>query len=332
MKVLFIGGTGTISSACVAAAVEHGYAVTLLNRGESSLRPAPAGVEIVRADIHDPDSVRAALGEREFDVVANFIAYAPETVERDIERFRGRTGQYVFISSCAVYEAPAKRLPVVESAARRSPWSYAQAKIAGEELLNRAYREEGFPATIVRPFHTYDHAMVPISLAPGGDWTVIDRMRRGAPIPVCGDGTSVWALLHNTDFAKAFVGLLGRPEAVGESFHITSEEVLTWNQVHELLAAAAGVEPNLVHLASEAIARIEPELGALMLYSISQSLYFDNSKVRALVPGWGTTVQFATGAREIVEWYDAHPERRVVNEQADALFDRFVAVAQAAGA
>jgi nucleoside-diphosphate-sugar epimerase len=327
MRVLFVGGTGKMSAACVAAAAARGFAVTVVSRGETAVRAVPDGVEVVRADVREPGALRSALGRREFDVVAEFLAYEPARVRADLELFRGRIGQYVFISSCAVYEVPARKLPISESAPRRSSWKYARDKIAGEEILVRAHRDEGFPATIVRPFHTYDRTVVPVSLMPFGGWTVIDRMRRGLPIVVPGDGTSLWALLHSGDFATGFVGLLGNPRAIGESVHITSSEPLTWNQIHELLAAAAGVQANLVHVTSRAIARVEPEVGARLLGSIAHSLVFDNGKIKALVPEFAETVPFAAGAREIVGWFDARRERRVVDEQAHALFDRLAAVA-----
>ena len=317
--MLFIGGTGIISSACSQRAVDSGLDLTILNRGGSTTRPAPQGVRVLHADVRDPDSVREALGDEEFDVVADFIAFTPDHVAADVELFRGRTGQYVFISSASAYQTPPARLPVVESTPLRNPfWQYSRDKIACEDLLVRAHREEAFPATIVRPSHTYDRTLVPLE----GGWTLVERMRRGAPVVIHGDGTSLWTLTHHTDFAKGFTGLLGHPAAVGDSFHITSDEALTWNRIAADLAAAAGVgEPRIVHVPSDAIAAADPEVGAGLLGDKAHSMVFDNSKVRALVPDYVATVPFHLGAREIVGWYDADPARRAADPRVEALHD-----------
>jgi len=321
-SVLFIGGTGIISSACVRQAQASGLAVTVLNRGESSTRPLPDGVESVRGDIRSPDSVREALGGREFDTVAEFVAFAPEHVQADLELFEGRTGQYVFISSASAYQTPPSRLPITESTPLRNPfWQYSRDKIACEDVLVEAYRERGFPATIVRPSHTYDRTALPTM----GGFTDIDRMLRGAPVVVHGDGTSLWTITHNTDFAVAFVGILGRPEAVGDSFHITGDHAPTWDQIYTWLARAAGAEPNLVHVASETIAAIRPELGPGLIGDKAHSMVFDNSKVKALVPEFRTTVTYADAARETIAWFDAHPKQQVVDAELDAAFDRMAA-------
>jgi nucleoside-diphosphate-sugar epimerase len=325
---LFIGGTGIISSACAALAVARGFELTVLNRGTTAARPLPDGVEVLQADIRDAASVRSVLGERTFDVVVDFVAFVPAHVRTDIALFTGRTGQYVFISSASAYQKPPARLPIVESTPLRNPeWQYSRDKIACEDLLVAAYRNDGFPATIVRPSHTYDRTTVPLL----GHWTALDRMRRGRGVVVPGDGTSLWTLTHHTDFAKAFVGLLGHPQAIGDSFHITSDQVLTWNQIHHLMAAAAGVEPRLVQIASRTIAAAVPDLGPGLLGDKAHSVIFDNSKVRALVPDYVATVPFAAGAREIVDWHDADPARRKVDEALDAAFDKLVADALPVG-
>lgn len=321
IKALFIGGTGVISTASSHRAAELGIDLCLLNRGQSDKRPVPEGVEILQADIRDPASARAAIGSRDFDVVADFVAFTPEHVQTDIDLFRGRTGQYVFISSASAYQTPPSRLPIVESTPLRNPvWAYSQAKIACEDLLTRAYRDEQFPATIVRPSHTYDRTSVPYDTG----WTMVDRMRRGKEVVVHGDGTSLWVLTHSTDFAKAFVGLLGRPQAIGDSFHITSDEVLTWNQIHEMLAAAAGVEPGIVHVTSDAILAADEQWGHGLLGDKAHSMVFDNSKVRSLVPDYVATIPFSQGAQEIVAWHDEDPSRQQVDEHMDALLDRLV--------
>ena len=280
MKVLFIGGTGVISSACAELALARGIELYLLNRGESA-RPAPAGARILRADIRDRAGTQAALAGLAFDAVVDWVAFTPEHVAADIEIFRGRTAQYVFISSATVYEKPPRRLPITESTPLGNPfWAYAANKVACEELLQQAHRTEGFPVTIVRPSHTYDRTKLPTL----GYYTAIARLRAGKPAVVHGDGTSLWVLTHHRDFAVGFVGLLGNPRAVGEAFHITSDELLTWNQIYTLLARAAGAEPNLVHVPSEVIARFDPELGAGLLGDKAHSVIFDNSKIRELRP------------------------------------------------
>jgi nucleoside-diphosphate-sugar epimerase len=319
VNVLFIGGTGEISAACSQRAIEVGIDLSLLTRGQG--RPAPAGAELLQADIRDPAAARAAIGTREFDVVVNFVAFTPDQVRADVDLFRGRAGQYVFISSASAYQKPVSRLPIVESTPLRNPvLPYSQAKIACEDLLVRAYRDDAFPATIVRPSHTYDGTRVPYDTG----WTMIDRMRRGEEVVVHGDGTSLWTLTHSRDFAKAFVGLLGRPQAIGDSFHITSDEVLTWNQIHEILAAAAGAEARIVHVPSDAILAADDAWGRSLLGDKAHSLIFDNSKIRGLVPDYVATIPFSRGAREIIDWYDEDPSRRDVDPRIDSLLDRLV--------
>ncbi len=321
---LFIGGTGRISSACVSRALQLGHRVTALNRGENALRPVPDEVEQVHADIRRPDTVRKALGERTFDAVADFVAFVPEHVENDIELFTGKTGQYVFISSASAYQTPPQRLPVTESTPLRNPyWQYSRDKIACEDRLWRAYREDGFPMTIVRPSHTYDRT----SMVTTGRWTDIARMRAGRPVVVHGDGTSLWTITHQRDFAVAFVGLLGRAEAVGDHFHITGDHAPTWNQIYEWLAQAAGVaEPKLVHVPSEVIAAVRPDLGPGLVGDKTHSMVFDNSKVKALVPEFQTTITFDDGAREILAWHEAHPDAQRVDPEIEATWDRLVSM------
>ncbi|WP_309124674.1 SDR family oxidoreductase [Arthrobacter sp.] len=326
VKVLCIGGTGVISTAVVDLALAHGYSVTILNRGSTTERPPAARAEVVQADIRKPDEVRAALGNRMFDVVVDFVAFTPDHVAADIELFAGRTGQYVFISSASAYQKPPASLPIRESTPLRNPyWQYSRDKIACEDLLVGAYREQGFPITIVRPSHTYDHTKIAIT----GGWTDIARMRAGRPVLVHGDGTSLWTLTHSTDFAKAFVGLLGLPQAIGDSFTITSDEFLPWNRIYQIFAEAAGApEPELVHVASETIAAHLPDLGPQLVGDKSHSVIFDNSKVKALVPGFVCTTPFALGAREILAWYDADPNRQQVDSELDAGFDRIIDAAR----
>ena len=321
LRVLFIGGTGIISSACSWLAVERGIDLFLLNRGLTDQRPVPAGATVLTGDVRDPASVRAAVGSLSFDAVVDWLAFTPEQVRASIDTFRDRTSQYVFISSASAYQTPPARVPVVESTPLYNPyWRYSRDKIACEDLLVEAYRSEGLPITIVRPSHTYDRTSVPFD----GGWTVLGRMRAGRPIVVHGDGTSLWTLTHNTDFAKGFVPLLGHPRAIGESFHITSDDVLTWNQIAEALAAAAGVTPTIVHVTSDAIAASDKEWGAGLLGDKAHSMVFDNSKLRSLVPEFVATIPYHQGAREILAWYDEEPSRQQVDARLDAVMDGLV--------
>jgi nucleoside-diphosphate-sugar epimerase len=321
MKVLFIGGTGIISSACSPLAIERGFDLYLLNRGQSA-RAAPAGAHILHGDIRDKESVKRLLGEMTFDAVVDWIAFTPEQIENDVELLRGRTRQYVFISSASAYQTPPVNLPVSESTPLANPyWQYSRNKIACEERLVRAYREEQFPITIVRPSHTYDCTLMPM----GGRYTWIDRMRKGKKVIVHGDGASLWVMTHHRDFAKGFVGLLGNSRAIGEVFHITSDELLTWNQIYELIGRAAGATPQLVHIPSDVINAYDPQWGAGLLGDKAHSMIFDNSKIKRVVPDFAATIPFARGAEEIVAWYDADPARQLVDEQLNQTMDRILA-------
>ncbi len=319
MNVLFIGGTGVISSACTQLAVEQGIQLTLLNRGRTQ-RPIPRGVEVLHGDIEDASGA-AALAGRAWDTVVNWIAYTPDQVQRDIELFRGRIGQYIFISSASAYQVPPSILPVTESTLLDNPyWSYSRDKIACEEVLVRAYQEEKFPMTIVRPSHTYDRTKVPLF----GRYTSLHRMKQGKKVVVYGDGTSLWTLTHHADFAKGFVPLLGNARAIGEAVHITSDEWLTWNQIYAIMAQALGVEPKLVHVPADLIAAYDPEIGEGVLGDKIHPRIFDNSKIKRLAPGFACTIPFSLGAREIVAWYEADPARQVIDPRFDALSDRLI--------
>lgn len=321
-RVLFIGGSGIISSACSRLAVERGVELHVLNRGTtSSVRPLPDGAIVHRGDIRDPASAREALADLEFDAVVEWVAFTPDHVQADIDLFSGRTGQYVFISSASAYQTPPERLPVLESTPLRNPfWQYSRDKIACEDLLTRAYRDNGFPATVIRPSHTYDRTLVPFD----GGWTAMARMRAGRPVVVHGDGTSLWTLTHHDDFATGLVPLLGSQRALGEAFHITSDDVLTWDQIARTLASAAGVEAHIVHVPSDAIAAADPDWGAGMLGDKAHCMVFDNSKLRSVVPDYRATIPFEQGAREIVAWHDDDPARQVVDQHLDAAMDQLV--------
>jgi len=326
MRVLFIGGTGIISSACSELALQRGIELYLLNRGGSYRQPA-TGAKLLHADIRQRASVQAALENLTFDAVVDWVAFTPEHVQDDVALFGGRTGQYVFISSASAYQTPPHYLPVTESTPLHNPfWQYSRDKAACEARLAEAYRQGGFPATVVRPSHTYDPTLLPFH----GGYTNVARMRAGKKVVVHGDGTSLWTLTHHRDFAVGLVGLLGNPHAVGETFHITSDEWLSWNQIYEIVARAAGVEPRLVHVPSDLIAAFDLEWGASLLGDKAHSMVFDNSKIRRLVPEFQARIPFWQGAREIIAWYDADPARQVVEPYFDALQDRIISAMEGA--
>ncbi len=293
----------------------------LLNRGQTK-RPLPEGVHILQADIRDQNAVLAVLGSLVFDVVVNWIAFTPEHIKNDLILFRDNTHQYIFISSASAYQTPPAHLPVTESTPLANPyWEYSRNKIACEDLLVQAYRNDGFPVTIVRPSHTYDRTMLPLH----GGYTVVDRMRRNKKVIVHGDGSSLWVLTHHRDFARGFTGLLGNPYAIGGVFHITSDEWLTWNQIFEIVARAAGTEADIVHIPSDWIARVDPEWGAGLLGDKTHSMIFDNTKIKRVVPDFTATIPFAQGAAEILQWYDGDPARRVIDAKLNTQLDRMIA-------
>jgi nucleoside-diphosphate-sugar epimerase len=320
VKVLFIGGTGIISSACVELALKRGIELYLLTRGQS-FRPVPAKAKVLRGDIRQPASVAAALGNLSFDSVVNWVAFTPDQVQSDLELFRDRTKQYIFISSASAYQKPPRFLPITESTPLHNPyWRYSRDKAACEALLEQAGRQENFPYTIVRPSHTYDRTLLPFD----GGYTTVARMRLGKTVVVHGDGTSLWTLTHHRDFAIGLVGLLGNMHAIGNSFHITSDEWLSWNQIYTIVGQAAGVEPRLVHAPSELIAAYDAEWGASLLGDKAHSMIFDNSKVRRLVPEFQPKIPFWQGAQEIINWYDADPSRQKVVPHVDSVQDQIV--------
>jgi nucleoside-diphosphate-sugar epimerase len=321
MKVLFIGGTGIISSACAELALKRGIELYLLNRG-NSFRPVPMGAKLLLGDIREPVTVREAVSGYTFDAVVDWVAYTTEHIRNDVELFKNIASQYIFISSASAYQTPPRFLPVTESTPLHNPyWEYSRNKAASEALLQDLYRSEGFPATIVRPSHTYDCTLLPFE----GGYTVVSRMRAGKPVIVHGDGTSLWTLTHHADFAVGFVGLLGNPHTIGDVFHITSDEWLSWNQIYEIVAYAAGTKANLVHIPSERIAEYDPDWGASLLGDKAHSMIFDNSKIRRLVPEFQPRIPFWQGAQEIIAWYDADPARQKVDNQLNILMDRIIA-------
>ena len=331
MKVLFIGGTGNISSASSKLAVEKGIDLYILNRGKRS-EFFPAGAKSIQADIRNAQEVTDALKGHEFDTVVNWIAFTPADIERDITLFSGKTRQYIFISSASVYQKPVSHYIITELTPLINPyWDYSRNKISCEERLMQEYRTKGFPVTIVRPSLTYGDALIPFSTNSWNHpWTIVNRVRKGKKIIVHGDGTSLWTITHNTDFAKGLVGLLGKNQTIGNAFHITSDEVLTWNQIAKAIGRAAGVEPEIIHIPSEFIAAFAPWMEGDLLGDKAASMVFDNSKIKCFVPEYSATTPFGQGVRRSVEWFEAHPEWCTIDEAWDQLLDRIIAVYEAA--
>ncbi len=322
MKVLFIGGTGIISTACTRLAAERGIELTLLNRGRHSAN-LPPGISTIAADIGD---AARALGDSRWDAVVDWIAFTPDRIERDINLFRGRTRQFIFISSASAYQKPASQYLITESTPLANPfWDYSRNKIACEDLLMTAYRDEAFPVTIVRPSLTYGDTQIPLAVNSWEkSWTAVQRMRRGQKVIVPGDGTSLWVITHNTDFAKGLVGLLGREQAIGHAFHITSDDVMTWDQFYRITAEAAGAEAKIVHMASDFIAACLPDSLGGLIGDKAGSVVFDNGKIKRFVPGYLATTPFAEGIRRTVAWFDADPSRKVIDKEADATWDKLI--------
>ena len=324
MKVLFIGGTGFISTSVSRLAVAKGIDLYHLNRGLRS--PEIPDVKRITADVYKPDEVRAALRDQHFDVVVDWIAYAPADIERDLGLFRGRTGQYIFISSASAYQKPPSHYVITESTPLHNPyWDYSRNKIACEERLLRAYREENFPVTIVRPSLTYGDFNLPIALGGWGCYTLADRLLKGKPIIVHGDGSSLWVATHAEDFGQGFLGLLGNAHAIGHAFHITSDEVLTWNQIYQTIAEALGVEARIVHIASDSIIRVVPEKTGPLLGDKTWSVAFDNRKIKTFVPGFQAVIPFREGVRRTLAWFHADKSRQRVDDAVNAQLDHILA-------
>ena len=325
MKLLFIGGTGIISTACTALAARRGLDLTLLSRGQHASE-LPSGVKTLTADVNDSELLRK-LERESFDVVVDWIAFTQEDIERDLRLFRGRTRQFVFISSASAYQKPQANYLITESTPLANPyWDYSRNKIACEERLMQAYRDEGFPVTIVRPSLTYGETLIPLVL---NSWqqsyTAVDRMIRGQKMVVPGDGTSLWVVTHNTDFAEGLVGLLGHAQAIGEAFHITSDEVLTWDQLFRIVGTTVGVEPQLVHIPSDFIATCLPEKTGTLLGDKSVSVVFDNSKIKRFVPGYCATTSFAEGMRQSLAWFNADASRKQIDHAVNGSMDKLIA-------
>ena len=323
MKILFIGGTGTLSLPCTRAALREGHDVYHLNRGQRPDR-TPPGVTTLTADVRDRDQVRKAVAGLRFDCVVNWIAFSPEHIQQDVELFSGATDQYIFISSASAYRKPPGHWILTESTPLENPfWQYSRDKIACEEALKGAHRRTGFPFTVVRPSHTYGDGWIPTPVG-SRDFTVAARMLEGRETLVHGDGQSLWTLTHSQDFAEGFLGLLGNPLAIGEAFHITSDEALTWDNIYRIIGDALEVEPRLVHVPSDFINQVSPEIGAGLLGDKAYSAVFDNTKIRRFVPGFRAVIPFHLGIRRSLAWYEEHPEAKAVNRDRDAEIDRII--------
>lgn len=325
MKALFIGGTGTISTEISKLCVTQGWELTLLNRGNASSR-VPDGAETISADMNDESAAAAALAGRTFDVVADFIAFTPEQAQRDIRLFSGRCRQYIFISSASAYAKPMPYPVLTESTALKNPyWRYSREKAACEDVLMRAWREDNFPVTIVRPSHTYCERSVPVAMhGRCGSFAVIERIRTGRKVIIPGDGTTWWTTTHSRDFARGFAGLMGNPHAIGEAVHITSDESLTWNQIYQCIASALGVELHAVHIASETLAALCDDYVGALLGDKSNSVLFDNAKLKRLVPGFTATIRYDQGVREALNYIYAHPELQKPDPEFDAWCDEVI--------
>ncbi len=323
MKLLFIGGTGNISRACTDKAIEKGWDVFHLNRGNRPEEVRPE-VTTLRGDVNDAASVKALLGSRSFDAVVDWVAYSAKDVRRDIDVFSGRTGQYVFISTASAYLKPPRSLPVTESTPLANPfWQYSRDKIEGEIALREAADKSGFPFTVVRPSHTYGDGWIPTPFG-SAEFTVAQRMLDGKEVVVPGDGQSIWTLTHNSDFAKGFVGLLGNSRALGEAFHITSDELQTWDNVHHAIADALGVKAKIVHIPSDRIAAKYPDWTGNLLGDKSNSAIFDNTKIKRFVPDFVCETPFAVGIRKSVAWLEKHPGKKVINPTTNERLDELV--------
>ncbi|MCM1127988.1 MAG: SDR family oxidoreductase [Lachnospiraceae bacterium] len=326
MKILFIGGTGTISMAISRLLLSQGHTLYLLNRGGRNSSLTGDLIEL-KADINDEDTVRSLIKDLTFDAVADFIAFVPSQLERDYRLFEGKTRQFIYISSASAYQKPLSDYRINEGTPLANPyWEYSRNKIAGEEYLMKLYRETGFPVTIVRPSHTYDERAVPLGVhGDNGSYAVIKRMKEGKPVIIHGDGTSLWTLTHNSDFAKAFAGLLGNIHAIGEAVQITSDESVTWNQIYQIIADALGVKLNAVHVSSEFLdACGKYDFAGSLLGDKANTVVFDNTKLKKLVPGFTATVRADQGIRSCIEYVASHPECQQEDPEFDAWCDKVV--------
>lgn len=322
MRILVIGGTGNISSEFTEAAIARGFETILLTRGTRSV---PDGAKAIIADASVPSELVAATGDMTFDAVIDFLCFEPGRALSAIETFVGRTGQYVFISSAAAYQKPPRSHVIDEATPLENPfWAYARDKIACERVFMDAFRDRGFPVTVVRPSHTYGKTWIPTAFV-SSDFTVAARILAGKAIIVPGDGQSLWTLTHARDFAGGLLGLLGRGEALGEAFTIAGDEVRTWDAIHGIVGEALGAQPRIVHVPSEFIAAVDAAMGERLLGDKAYSAVFDCAKLRRLVPEFRTTVTLERGVRESVAWRRADPSRMAVDGIMDARIEKILA-------
>lgn len=323
MKALFIGGTGTISTDVVALAQQRGWEITLLNRGSKKV---PEGTRSIIADINDEEAVAKAIANENYDVVAQFIGYTAEDVQRDIRLFRNKTKQYIFISSASAYQKPLADYRITESTPLSNPyWQYSRNKIEAEEVLMSAYRSDGFPVTIVRPSHTYNGMKPPVCVhGSKGNWQILKRILDGKPVIIPGDGTSLWTLTHSKDFAKGYVGLMANPHAIGNAFHITTDESMTWNQIYQTIADTLGKPLDALHVPSDFLARHGEnyDFKGELLGDKASTVVFDNSKIKRLVPDFVCNISMADGLRQAVQFMLAHPETQTPDLEFDSWCDR----------
>ncbi|MBL8050483.1 MAG: SDR family oxidoreductase [Anaerolineales bacterium] len=327
MKFLFIGGTGLISSACSELAIQRGHELFLINRSESKKYPAPKGATVLQADIYNnPSQVADLISNHHFDAVVDFIAFSPHDIERDINLFRNKTNQFVFISSASAYQKPVQNYLITEETPLENPfWEYSRNKIACEERLMQAYHDEKFPVTIIRPSHTYGPSQIPFIVGSWGHpWTLIDRMKQGKPVIIPGDGTSLWVLTWHEDFAVGLIGLLGNQKAIGEAFQITSDEVLTWNQIYNEAYQALGVERNVVYIPSDFIAKFDEHAIGSLIGDKSNSVVFDNSKIKCFVPEYNCKVKWSEGVRRSLAWFESHPEFQTIDHDAINMMEKIL--------
>lgn len=323
MKALLIGGTGTISTEITKRCVRNGWDLTLLNRGHTAV---PEGVHLLKGDISNEAEIENALEGQKWDVVADFIAFTPAQAERDIRLFSGKTAQYIFISSASAYQKPLSSPWITEGTPLHNPfWEYSRNKAACERLLRDAYDQKGFPVTIVRPSHTYCERSMPVAVhGRKGSFQVLERIRNGKRIIIPGDGTTLWTLTHSRDFAVAFEGIMGNIHAVGETYHITGDESLTWNQIHECVGAALGKEIKAVHIPSETLGRLWPDMVGNLIGDKSNTVLFDNTKIKRAVPSFITSTSFSRGAAECAEYIYSHPECQIPDPEFDSWCDRML--------
>ncbi|MBP5365023.1 MAG: SDR family oxidoreductase [Bacteroidales bacterium] len=326
MKALFIGGTGTISMAITKAlAANSNWELYLLNRGTRTAE-LPQNVKVIKADINDEKSVNEQIKDMQFDTVCDFIGFELPQVERDFRLFGGKTRQYMYISSASAYAKPVRDYRITEGTSLANPhWEYSRNKIRCEHFLMEKYRNEGFPVTIVRPSHTYDERNIPLSIqASIGSWPVVKRMLEGKPVLIHGDGTTLWTVTHNSDFAKGFIGLMGNPRAIGEAFNITSDESLTWDQIYKAVADALGVEFKPYHVSSDFLCEVNPAYEGELLGDKTYTVVFDNRKLKNVVPDFVCTTRFEQGVRKITEYYLTHKESQRDDKEFDAFCDNVI--------